>query len=120
MAEITRKDLQEVVTESLEPFAKAVQNDFKRIDKRFDGVDKRFDGVEQRLDGVEQRLDGVEQRLGAVEQDVKWMRENSSELFTKLDRLIALFEKNEQEILMLSAQLKRLEERVNKLESQQR
>ena len=98
MAEITRQDLKEVFTESLEPFTKAVQEDFKSVNAR---------------------LDIIDERLSSVETDVRWMKDNSGELFTKLNRLIALFEKNEQEILMLSAQLKRLEERVNKLESQQ-
>src|SRR3989338_5092816 len=110
MAELTRKDLKEVFTESLEPFAKAVQEDFRAVNTRLDKVDPR-------LDKMDSRFDGLEERMVSVEADVKWMKENASELFAKLDRFIALLEKNEQETLMLSAQMKRLEERVEKLES---
>jgi len=124
MAELTRKDLKEVFTESLEPFAKAVQEDFRavntrldKVDTRLDKVDTRFDQIDSRLDKMDSRFDGLEERMVSVEADVKWMKENASELFAKLDRFIALLEKNEQETLMLSAQMKRLEERVEKLES---
>ena len=124
MAELTRKKLKEVFTESLGPFAKAVQGDFEKVHERFDtmdgrlgGVESRLGGVEARLGGVESRLGGVDQRLSAVEKDVKWMKDNASELFTKLDRFIALLEKQEQETAVLSAHVRRLEERVAKLES---
>ena len=117
MAELTRKDLKEVFTESLEPFAKAVQEDFRAVNTRLDKVDTRFDQIDSRLDKMDSRFDGLEERMVSVEADVKWMKENASELFAKLDRFIALLEKNEQETLMLSAQMKRLEERVEKLES---
>jgi chromosome segregation ATPase len=127
MAELTRQDLQEVFKESLEPFAKAVQEDFQQVNRRLEameqrlgGVEQRIDGVEQRLGGVEQRLDGVEQRLGAVEADVKWMKENSGELFAKLDRFIALLEKHDHELVLLAQQVKRLEERLSKLEAAQK
>jgi len=75
-----------------------------------------FLGVEGRLTRVEGRLIRVEGRLRRVENDVRWMKNNFSELFTKLDKFIALYEKQEQELLMLSAQLRRLEERVVILE----
>ena len=44
------------------------------------------------------------------------MKENFSELFAKLDKFIALYEKQEQELLILGAQLRRLEERMAVLE----
>jgi peptidoglycan hydrolase CwlO-like protein len=65
MVEITKNDIKKVFVQSLEPFANAIQKDI------------------QRLDG---KIDKVEVRLTNVEQDVKWMKENSSALFTKLDR----------------------------------
>jgi len=99
---LTKKDIKEVVVEVIEPFARSVQSEFIKVN--------------QGLDGVGQRLTMVEQRLAIVEQEVREMRESASELFIKLDRFISLYEKQEQELLSLSAQLKRLEERVNKLE----
>ena len=94
--QLSKKDIKEVVVGALEPFAKAVQNDFV-------GVNKRFDKVEL--------------ELKEVKSEVKWMKDNFSELFTKLDKFIALYEKQEQELLILSAQVKRLEERMIKLEA---
>ena len=110
MAELTRKKLKEVFTESLGPFAKAVQGDFEKVNKRLDKVDGR-------LDTMDGHLGGIDQRFSAVEKDVKWMRDNAGELFAKLDRFIALLEKQEQETAVLSAHVRRLEERVAKLES---
>ncbi|MDA2936122.1 hypothetical protein MYX06_02810 [Patescibacteria group bacterium AH-259-L05] len=94
--ELTKKDIKEVFVESLEPFAESIQEDFQ---------------------GVNKRLDSVDGRLTNIEKDVRWMKENSSELFTKLDRFIALYEKQEQELAALGLQLRRLEERVGKLEA---
>lgn len=138
--QLTKKDIKEVVVEALKPFARAVQSDFLKVNKRFDKVDSRLDGVDNRLGGVESRLDGMDTRLGGVERelnevkidvgmvklelhevktDVLWMKENSSALFTKLDRFISLYEEQRQEFIMLGAQFKRLEERVAKLEVHQ-
>ena len=109
MAELSKQDIKEIFIEALDPFAQAVQKDFRRMDERFDKMDGRFDKVEGRLTKIEDRLTNVEN-------DVKWMKDNSSALFTKLDKFISLYEKQEQELLMLGAQLKRLEDRVVKLE----
>jgi len=105
MTELTKQDIKEIFTEALEPFAQAVQQDFRRIDDRLDKMDGRFDKIDERLINVEN--------------DVKWMKDNSSALFTKLDKFISLYEKQEQELLMLGAQLRRLEDRVAKLETAQ-
>ena len=96
---ISRKDIKEAVSKGIEPFAKAVQSDIHRLDNKFDYL---------------------AEELGEVKADVKWMKENTSELFAKLDHIIALFEKHEQEMVMISAQLRRLEERVTKLEAVKR
>jgi len=97
MTELSKQDVREVFVEIFEPFAKAVQNDFQKVNGRLDSIDGR---------------------LTAVEQDVAWMKNNFSELFTKLDKFITLYEKMDQEIIILGEQLNRLEERVAKLESQ--
>ncbi|MBI3589407.1 MAG: hypothetical protein HY093_03280 [Candidatus Liptonbacteria bacterium] len=109
MPELTKKDIKEVFVETLEPFAASVQKDFQ-------GVNNRLDKVDSRLERVDSRLDNLELGLSEVKADVKWMRDNSGELFAKLDKFIALLEKQEQELLMFGVQLKRLEERVQKLE----
>ena len=104
MAQVNKKIKQVKMT--LDKLALLTQQGFMGVDKRFDGVDKRFDRVENRLD--------------RVENEIREMKENSSELFTKLDKFIALYEKQEQEMLLFGAQIRRLEERVIKLESQQK
>jgi len=111
MAQVNKKIKQAKMT--LDKLALLTQQGFMGVDKRFDGVDKRFDGVDKRFDRVENRLD-------RVENEIREMKENSSELFTKLDKFIALYEKQEQEMLLFGAQIRRLEERVIKLESQQK
>ena len=117
MAELTKKDIKEAVTEALEPFANAVEQDFKGVDDRFNKVDSRLDKVDGRLDKVDSRLDKLEFDVAEVKSDVKLMKDNFSELFAKLDEFISLYKKQEQELLMLISQMKRLEERVAKLES---
>ena len=87
MAQVNKKIKQVKMT--LDKLALLTQQGFMGVDKRFDGVDKRFDGVDKRFDRVENRLD-------RVENEIREMKENSSELFTKLDKFIALYEKQEQ------------------------
>ncbi|MCL4437730.1 hypothetical protein M1513_01680 [Patescibacteria group bacterium] len=115
--QLSKKDIKEVFVETLEPFAKAVQTDFNKVNNRLNGIDGRLDGIENRLDGVEHRLDGVERCLDQVEIDIKEMRENSNALFSKLDEFISLYKKHDQELTILSAQVRRLEERIVKLEA---
>ena len=75
-----------------------VQNDFAKVNTRLDKVDVRLDNIEIRLSGVEK--------------EVREMKENTNELFTKLDRFITLYETQRQELSVLGVQLRRLEERV--------
>ena len=112
MADLSKQEIKEVFIQALEPFAKSVQIDFQKVNGRLDTMDGR-------LDSVDGRLDSMDGRLTNLEQDVRWMKENFSELFTKLDKFISLYEKQEQELLALGAQLRRLEERVAKLETKQ-
>ena len=58
--------------------------------------------------------------LAEVKQDVKEMQANSGELFKKLDDFISTMKKNEQEIVFFGAQMRRLEERVSKLEAKKK
>lgn len=107
--QLSKKDIKEVVVGALEPFAKAVQNDFAKVNRRLDKVDSR-------LDKVDSRLDKVEFELNEVKKEVREMKENSSALYSKLDRFISLYEKHEQELAIFGVQLRRLEERLEKLE----
>lgn len=103
MAQSAKRELKKTVIDALEPFARAIQGDFRKVNSRFDKVDGS--------------LDNIDSRLSSVERDVKWMKENMSELFIKLDRFIALYEKQEQEMIILSEQMRRLEDRVARLEA---
>src|SRR3989344_695235 len=100
---ITKKDIKEAVVEAIEPFAKATQADFRRIDSRLDGIDGRLDGL------------GI--RMTAMENSLEEFKKNASELFKKLDDVISMYKKQGQETAFLRAQMRRLEERVEKLES---
>jgi len=106
---LTRKDIKGTVVEALEPFARTVHGEFQRVHKRLDRTDAQ-------LEKIEQRAGGIEHRLERVETEVREMRQNASALFTKLDRFIAMYEKQEHELLILSNQVKKLEERIGRLE----
>ncbi len=59
---------------------------------------------------------GLNKRLDGLETDVKEMKTNSNELFSKLDKFISLYEDSKQEMEVLAGQVRRLEVRVAKLE----
>lgn len=117
MAGFTKKALKEVVTKSLEPFAKAVQGDITRLDTKI-GVEGMR--VDNRLANIELEVRETRQDVQKVKTDVKRMTDNFSELFVKLDEFISLYKKHEQELAMLSAHVRRLEERLSKLEARQK
>lgn len=73
------------------------------------------------IDDLARMMQGEFTKLGTelseVKSDVKWMKDNSSELFTKLDKFITLYEDQKTELKSLTNQMERLEGRVAKLES---
>lgn len=71
---------------TLEKLGLITQRGFLEMDKKIDGV----------------RLE-LSKEIGEVKHEVREMKENFSELFVKLDKFIALYEKQEQELLILSA-----------------
>ena len=101
---------------TLDKLGQITQQGFLEVDKRFSEVNERFSGIDERFSEVDKKIKGVGLELGEVKQDVREVKENFSELFTKLDKFIALYEKQEQELLILGAQLRRLEERIAVLE----
>lgn len=103
MAPLTKKDIKEVFVETLEPFAKSIQGDLSTL--------------KSDVSTLKSDVAGINTRLISVEADIKWMKDNAGELFTKLDEFITLYKEERQERILLSAQVKRLEERVAKLES---
>ena len=117
---------------------------FDSMDKRFDSVDARFDSVDKRFDSVEARLDSMDGRLTTVEEKVDrrlqearpiWERalaeiaglraetqegfENvRSELnhgLRRVERQVDILNHN---ILEVRGDLRYLDERVTKLESE--
>ncbi|MDO8584789.1 MAG: hypothetical protein Q7R85_01565 [bacterium] len=100
---LSKNDVRDVVQKVLEPFAAAVQTDFKKVNER--------------LDNIEVEVHATKIGLQEVKAEVREMKENASELFTKLDKFITLYETQRQEFAILSTHLRRLEERIDKLET---
>lgn len=67
MAQLTKKDVQEIVDSSID---KAVERFVGIVKVGFDSVDDRFKGIDQRLDQIDNRLDKVDQRLDHLERDM--------------------------------------------------
>jgi len=115
---MAKKDEKSKMT--LEKLGRLTKQGFLEVDKRFGEVDKKISALDTKIEVKSEKLDNrlakVEFELREVKVDVKWMKENFSELFTKLDKFVALYEKQEQEMLVLGAQLRRLEKRVAVLE----
>jgi len=109
---------------TLEDLAGMTQRGFIEVHTEINGlrteVRQEIDGVKQEVAGVKQEVAGVKQEVAGVKREVREMKENFSELFTKLDRFIALYEKQEQELLSLATQMSRLEERVARLETKKK
>ena len=101
---------------TLDKLGQITQQGFLEVNERFLEVNERFSGIDERFSEVDKKIKGVGLELGEIKRDVREMKENFSELFTKLDKFIALYEKQEQELLILGAQLRRLEERIGVLE----
>lgn len=113
------KEIEEVFNRKLEPFAKATQLEFQKIDQRFEEVDQRFDKVDQKFDGfyeyAKSEFQRIDQRFVKIEITLDWIKNIA---FKKLDDFMSKYKNHSQEILMLSSQGRRLDDRVTKLESQ--
>ena len=90
---------------TLDNLALMIQGEFVGVNKRFGQVDKKIDLVRKDLS---EEISGVKNDLGAdiafikldlaeVKRDVKEMKENSSELFQKLDKFISMYEAQREE-----------------------
>ena len=104
---------------------------FNAMDVRFDALEKRFDGVEKRLDAVEKRLDSVDARLDALDIRVQaleaialntkpiWERALAEILEVKraVKDLTRKIDVLSQDVLQVRADQRRVEKRMDDLES---
>jgi len=67
MAELTKKDLEDVLDKKLPQYQaaiiEAVDEKFRRVDERFDVVDEKFKAVAERFDVIEKKIDDMEIRF---------------------------------------------------------
>jgi len=119
MAEITKKDILEVLKEFSE---KALDPKFTKIDQRFDQMDQRMDGLDKKVD---QSKDEIIHRFHVISEDVisqvKLVAEGVMNLDEKFTREIATFRKeNEQAHEEIKAMIKfsyaELDRRISTLE----
>ena len=78
-----KKNRKKITT--IDGLARLMQAEFVVVHEKFRGVDGKF--VKIRGEIGELRVELME-----VKQDVKWMKDNSSELFTKFGKFISLYE----------------------------
>jgi chromosome segregation ATPase len=105
---------------------------FDRIDQRLDRTDERVNGLEQRVDGLESRLDHIDSvqstmalRLITVETVLNQHSVLLQSLVVRMDSLHGLVEelerrtgRIEQEYVMITEALRRLEKRFDQIEAQ--
>lgn len=104
-----------------------VENRLDKADKTFKAIDKRFDNVDKRFDGIDNQLEKMSIMLVKHDYDIKEIKErlNSMDetlkMFGKfqetLDTLVGYFKDNRQEVIMMEPRFKRLETRVDVLET---
>jgi len=104
---------------------------FDRMDQRFDRMDQRFDSSDKRVDGLEQRLERMDSVQGAIALrllSVETILNHHSTLLQsarlRLDSLHGLVEelerrtgRIEQEYVMITEALRRLEKRFDQIEA---
>jgi chromosome segregation ATPase len=102
----------------------AIDPRFDAIDARFNAIDTRFDTLEARIDRVDARLDGLEIRVQALEAraldtkpiweralaEILLVRQGVEDLNRKIDVL-------NQDVLQVRADHRRVEKRMDTLES---
>ena len=89
----------------------------KQLDVRFDGIDTRLDAIERRLDGMDARFVDIERRLGEMRAE---MDSRFDELYGHVDGLYQRMAALETEYHMLVAGMKRIEERLDRMDDRRR
>lgn len=110
---ITIDDLAIITQKGFTESRGEMQAGFKASDVRLEKIEK--DVILLKADSFLIRGD-----LKEIKNEVKEMKENSGELFKKLDDFISRMQRQEQETVFLASQMKRLEERVDKLEARRK
>lgn len=83
MAEITKKDIFEVLQEFSE---KALDPKFERIDQRFEQIDHRFEDVDRRFEQMDRRFDQMDRRFGEADQRFENLDRRINGLDNKVDQ----------------------------------
>lgn len=79
------------------------------VKKGFDGQNQRFDKIEKRLDGHDKKFILLETNLNILREDFNKVQETVNNLYNRLDKLIAMHEKTEQENIIIKARLSKIE-----------
>jgi len=142
MAEMTKKDILEVLQEfsekSLDPKFGKIDQRFEQIDQRFEQMDHRFGKVDHRFGQMDQRIDNLDRKVDQFKEEilhqfhvisegvisqVKLVAEGVMNLDEKFTREIASFRKeNEQAHQEIMAMIKfsyaELDRRISTLETE--
>ncbi len=127
MAEITRKDMFDILNEFygriIEPEFKAIRSKLEEHDQKFKDLLQHFDQIYQRLDRLETEyysikagIDRIETRLDAVENRLDGLDKGHREIIEKLNKEISIREVLEKEIRDLKHRVAILQERIEDLE----
>ncbi len=117
MAEITKKDISEVLQEYSE----------RNLDPKFKQIDQRFEKVDQRISALEQKVDQSKEEMihqfhiisENVISQVKLVAEGVMNLDGKFTREMANLRKNDEEIMaMLKFSYAELDRRISTLETE--
>lgn len=119
MSEDTTRDLSDNRS-----FEERVFGRFDATDARFDGMDRRFDGMNARFDTVDARFDGLDVRVQALESkalDTKPIWERALVEIVEVKESIydikRKFEIVTEDLLQMRADQRRVERRMDTLES---
>jgi tetrahydromethanopterin S-methyltransferase subunit G len=135
MAEITKKDILEVLKEfskkTLDPKFSKIDQRFDQMDRRLEHHDTRFEQIDQRMDGLDKKVDQFKDeiihRFHVISEDVisqvKLVAEGVINLDEKFTREIGIFRKeNEQAHEEIKAMIKfsyaELDRRISILETE--
>jgi chromosome segregation ATPase len=79
MAEITKKDIFEVLKEfsekNLDPKFAKIDQRFEQIDHRFEQMDQRFEQIDQRFEHHDRRFEKMDQRMEGLDKKVDQFKE---------------------------------------------
>jgi len=135
MAEITKKDISEVLKEfsekTLDPKFTKIDQKLEQIDQRFGQDDKRFEQMDRRIDGLDKKVDQYKEEIidqfhvisENVISEVKLVAEGVMNLDEKFTREMASLRKeNEQAHKEIKAMIKfsyaELDRRISTLETE--